>query len=124
VLGNPAQRNTPFVQQECDGQITVTDPTHPLFGRNLKLAGMARLPGHVRQCQVEVQPGQYGYVPVASTDLSTEPTRERTLLTVSGIQDLVAIFQALPTVRRTNHATGHKSRRVESSTAKRAKRGD
>ena len=42
---NPAQRNTPLVQQECEGRITVTDPCHPLFGKTLKLAGLACLPG-------------------------------------------------------------------------------
>src|SRR5262245_32124190 len=34
-VANPNQRNTPLVTEECEGQVTVTDPTHPLFGRTL-----------------------------------------------------------------------------------------
>src|SRR5262245_23614796 len=51
---NLVQRNTPLITEECEGQVTVTDPCHPLYGRTLKLSGLARLPGHVRHCQVEV----------------------------------------------------------------------
>ena len=47
-LEKPAQRNTPLVTEECEGQVTVTDPAHPLFGRTFQLAGIARLPGAVR----------------------------------------------------------------------------
>ena len=48
---NLAQRNIPQVTEECEGQVTVTDPCHLLYGRTLKLSGLARLPGHVRHCQ-------------------------------------------------------------------------
>lgn len=101
----------------------VTDPTHPLFGKNLKLAGIASLPGHVRHCQVEIAPGQYGHIPVASTNLFTGPRPAPTVLTLTSIQDFVATFLALPTARRGKHATSHKSRRVGPSVAERARRG-
>jgi hypothetical protein len=103
-LGNPAQRNTPLVTEECEGQITVTDPGHPLFGKTFNLSGLARLPGHVRHCQVEVLPGLIAYIPVASTDLSAEPRPEPTVLTASVDGELVAAFQAVRG-RRHNHAT-------------------
>lgn len=120
---NPAQRNTPFVQEECEGQVTVTDPRHPLFDKTFKLAGMARLPGHVKHCQVEIRPGQYGYIPVSSTNLSTAPFRAETLLTAESVQDLVAMFQTLPGARRAKHATKGKSRGVGTAKRKRKKRG-
>src|SRR5690349_3398267 len=100
VWGNPDQRNTPLVTEECEGQVTVTDPCHPLYGRTLKLSGLARLPGHVRHCQVEVLPGQIGFVPVRCTDLSTEPRPEPTILTPAAIEELVAAFQAIRAGRR------------------------
>src|SRR5262249_55523843 len=65
---NLGQRNTPLVTEECEGQVTVTDPGHPLCGRVLKLVGLASLPGHIRYCQVEILPDHYGYVPVSCTD--------------------------------------------------------
>jgi hypothetical protein len=117
---NPAQRNTPLILQECEGQITVTDPCHPLFGRTLKLAGLACLPGNVRHAQVEIAPDQYGYVPVASTDLSTAPRAEPTVLTLPALQDLVVCFLALPKARRKKHATDRKSKCVGAPAAKRA----
>ena len=72
--GKPAQRNTPLVTEECEGQVTVTDPAHPLFGRTFQLAGMARLPGAVRYCQVHLFPNRLGYISVASTDLAPTST--------------------------------------------------
>ena len=96
--------------EECEGQVTVTDPGHPLYRRVLKLAGLASLPGHIRHCHVEIFPEQYGYVPVACTDLATEPRPEPTLLTVPALEELVATFQALRRARRHNHANHNKSK--------------
>jgi hypothetical protein len=122
-VANLNQRNAPLVQQECDGEITVTDPKHPLFPRRLKLAGIAKPPGCARQCQVELQPGQYRYVPVASTNLSSELIAQPTLLTLDALQQLIATFQALPNVRRVKRAKRNKSQRLEQPRGKRAKRG-
>ncbi len=108
--GNLAQRNTPLVTEECEGQVTVTDPAHPLFGKAFKLSGLARLPGHVRHCQVEVLPGLIAYIPVASTDLSTEPRPEPTVLTVAAVEALLAAFQAVRSGRRGDHAADPKPR--------------
>jgi hypothetical protein len=118
---NHAQRNTPLVTEECEGEITVVDPCHPLFGRTLKLVGLASLAGHVRHCQVEIYPGRYGYVPVACTNLSTQPRPEPTLLTMDAMEDLLRIFQAACTAGRCKHAA--KQRRV-GRTARRRTSGD
>src|SRR5512135_1767197 len=120
--GKLVQRNTPLVTEECEGQVTVTDPCHPLYGRTLKLSGLARLPGHVRHCQVEVFPGRIAYIPVACTDLSTEPRPEPTVLTVPAVEALVAAFQAVRG-RRGNQADHPKSSRLDSSAPERARRG-
>ena len=93
----------------CEGQITVTDPGHPLYGRVLKLAGLAYLPGHIRHCQVELGPDQFAYIPVRSTNLSSEPRREPTVLTATAVAELVATFQAVATARRTTHANRNQS---------------
>jgi hypothetical protein len=102
--GNPNQRNTPLVTELCEGQITVTDAAHPLFGKVLRLTGIAYLSGHIRHCQVEFLPGQFAYVPFGSSNLSAEPRPQSSVLTATAIAELVSTFQAVATVRRTNHA--------------------
>ena len=125
--GQPAranlnQRSTPLVTQECEGHVTVTDPCHPLYGKTLKLAGLANLPGHVRHCQVELRPGQYGFIPVTCTNLNTCPRHEPTVLTSDAIEELVTTFQAVSPGRRGRHATGRNAKRLGPTTRKRAKR--
>jgi hypothetical protein len=124
-MGDPnlAQRNTPLVTEECEGQVTVTDPGHPLFGKTFRLSGLARLPGHVRHCQVEVLPGLIAYIPVVSTDLCSEPRPEPTVLTVAAVEALLAAFQAVRSGRRSNHAADPKPARLGTPTPERARRG-
>jgi hypothetical protein len=122
-LGNLAQRNTPLVTEECEGQVTVTDPGHPLFGKTFKLSGLARLPGHVRHCQVEVLPDLIAYIPVACTDLSAEPRPEPTVLTVVAVEALLAAFQAVRSGRRGDHEADPKPARLDSPVPERARRG-
>ena len=119
---NLAHRYTPLVTEECEGQVTVTDPCHPLYGRTLKLLGLARLPGYVRHCQVEILPGRIAYIPVASTNLSTEPRPEPTVLTGAALEELVAAFQAW-CGRRSNHAASPKSARLDTPDPERSRRG-
>src|SRR5512135_1006211 len=119
---NLVQRNTPLVTEECEGQVTVTDPCHPLYGRTLKLSGLARLPGHVRHCQAEILPGRIVYIPVTSTDLSNEPRPEPTVLTVAAIEELVAAFQATRSGRRSNHAAHPQPARLGAPAPERARR--
>jgi len=123
VESNPAQRNTPLVTEECEGHVTVTDPRHPLFGKILKLAGVAYLPGHIRHCQVEILPGQFGHVPVSCTNLSTSPRPEPTLLTLAVIEELLAVFDAVGIARRRRHGSSTKPHGVGTPVPSRTRRG-
>src|SRR5690242_12877496 len=87
------------------------------------LSGLARLPGHVRHCQVEVLPDLIAYIPVASTDLSTEPRPEPTVLTVAAVEALLATFQAVRSGRRGDHAADPKPMRLGTPAPERARRG-
>ena len=120
---NPAQRNAPLGVRVCEGEVTVTDPRHPLFGREFKLAGLACVPGHVRHCRVQIMPGIYGLIPVASTDLCATPRPEPTVLTLPALEEMVACVLALPVARRKCHATNRQSKRVGSSGQRPARRG-
>jgi hypothetical protein len=125
--GKRSQRNTPLVTEVCEGEITVTDPGHPLYGRVLKLIGLAYLPGHVRHCQVELFKDRIAFIPFRSTNLSLEPRSESTVVTATAIAELVAIFQAVPKVRRTNHARGKEFARLGATARQRThgrRRGD
>ena len=94
-LSYPAQRDAPLGATISEGEVSITDPCHPLFGRSFKLVGIACVPGHIRQCQVELFPGVYGRIPVAATNLSTVRRPKPTVLTLPGLEELVACFQAL-----------------------------
>jgi hypothetical protein len=85
ALQNPAQRNAPLGAMLCEGEVTVTDPSHPLFAKTFKLVNVAVVPGHVRQCHVELFPGVYGRIPVSSTNLSAVPRPEPTILTLPAL---------------------------------------
>ena len=122
VRGKLSHRNTPLVTEECTGLVTITDATHPLFGRVLNLAGFAYLPGLARHAHVEIFPGHFGYVPVACTNLSAEPRPPSTVLTVSAIAELVAAFQARRIARRAKYANDRQSQRLESAARQRASR--
>ena len=95
-------RDTQLDPQVSEGEITVTDPRHPLYGKSLKLTGFTFLRGHIRHCQVEIHSGRVDYVPLASTNLSTEPRPEPTVLTAAAIEELVRAFQAFANGRRCN----------------------
>ncbi len=97
----------------------VTDPSHPLFGRVFQLVGLARLPGHVRHCQVEIFPGRFGYVPVASTNLGGNPPELRAVLSQTAIEQFVATFQAVALERRCNDVTKHSSAHLGTSVGNR-----
>jgi len=121
---NPNPHNTPLVTEVCAGEITVTDPTHPLFGKAFKLSGLATLPGHVRHCHVEIRSGCYGYVPVASTNLSDVPVfrSPKSILTKEAIADLLTLFQSASTPGRSKREPHSKSKPVAKPAGRRAKR--
>jgi hypothetical protein len=66
--------------------------------------GFAFLRAHIRHCQVEIRSGRIDYVPLTSTNLSTEPRPEPTVFTVAAVEELVHTFSALHIGRRCNHA--------------------
>ena len=107
-------RNTPLTTEVCEGQITVTDPTHPLFGRTLALVGLATLSSRVRHCQVALESGQVVYVPVASTDRCVIPRPEPTLLTAEAVARLLAVFDAIPVAQRGSHVNSEQPTRLGS----------
>jgi len=107
----------------CEGEISVTDPGHPLFGRTLKQTGFAYLPGQVQHCQVEIFHDQYAYIPVRSTHLSQEPRPEPALLTATAIAELAAIFQAVEPAGRSSHAKRKQSTGLGATARKRTRRG-
>ena len=116
------QRDTPLDPQVFEGEITVTDPRHPLYGRTLQLNGFAFLRGHIRHCQVDIRPGRIDYVPLASTNLSSEPRPEPTVLTLAGIEELVRAFHAVRNGRRCNHASRTQPERLDAPGRKRTQR--
>ena len=125
MRGNLNHHNTPLVTEVCAGEVTVTDPTHPLFGKTLRLSGLATLPGHVRHCHVEVRPGYYVYVPVASTDHASFPDFDspKSVLTKQAILDLVATFESASTLKRSKRERRAKSKPVAKPKRRRSKRG-
>jgi hypothetical protein len=105
--------------EACEGKVTVTDPTHPLYGRVLKMLSMARLPDAVRYCRLELSAEQSVYVAIASTNLHPSPPREPTILTLDAMAALVATFQTLPVSKRRKRAAD--SRNLDPSARKRSR---
>jgi len=108
----------------CAGEITVTDPRHPLFGKTFKLSGLATLPGRVRHCHVEIRSGCYGFMAIASTNLAAAPFLRsyESVLTREAIDDLVTLFQSVSTPRRCKREPHSQSKSVAKSARRRAKR--
>jgi hypothetical protein len=84
--------------------------------------GIAFLRGHIRHCQVEIRSGRIDYVPLTSTNLSTEPRPEPTVLTVAAVEELVRAFQALRIGRRCNHAARTQPARLDAPGPTRTRR--
>ncbi|WP_166832060.1 hypothetical protein [Thalassoroseus pseudoceratinae] len=103
----PNHHNTPLVTEACSGEVTVTDPAHPLFGRTFVLFGLARLPGCRQTCQVEVFPDEITYIDVASTNLSTAPRTTPTRLTLDAVGELVNTFEDIFSRREADDAVSH-----------------
>src|SRR5581483_7492482 len=97
------RHNTPLHGDVSREEITVTDPTHPLFGRTLKLIQITTFSARGRCCWVELLPQVSASIPLACTDLATEPRPQPTLLTLQAIEQLVAVFQATAVAGRASH---------------------
>jgi hypothetical protein len=124
VRANPNHANTPLVTEVCAGEVTVTDLRHPLFGKTFKLSGLATLPGHVRHCHVEIRPGCYGYVAVASTNLAdtTGDQSPESVLTEEAIANLLTLFQSVSSSGKRKREPRSKSKSVAKPAAGRSNR--
>lgn len=101
---NLNQHNTPLVTELCSGSVAVTDPTHPLYGREFQVAGIARLPGYRRYYQVAIFSDEFTYIPIDATDHATSVRPPSSLLTFQSIGWLVDTFQRIQ-AGRTRDAT-------------------
>ena len=73
--------------------MTVTDQTHPLYGRTFRLVGLARPPRMGRCCMVEKLPNVYGHIPIACTNFAVSPKRMPTVLRVEAVERLVLVYE-------------------------------
>ena len=106
----------------CAGTVTVIDPAHPLYEQTFKLSGLATLPGNVRHCHVELYPGRYIYVPLASTDRKYFEPPAKSILTADAIVELLTLFQTVSAgAQEANHGADSQSRTVAKSAKRRAR---
>ena len=121
------RHNTHVGEEACGTVIEVTDPTHPLFGRQCKLLSVTRSPDSVRHCCLEVAPDRLRYVPLASTSLNCSPRPEPTILTLDAVAELLQACKTLRIPRRRKNALHRKQGRVGLSVPGRSRscrRGD
>src|SRR5947209_11149406 len=96
--GNHAQQETPQLDRVC-GEVTVTDPAHPLYGQTLP-----RLPVRINrnplQVMVLLPSGRRHMVPRAATDLERQqgavsPAASLPVISVRTILPLARLVQQL-----------------------------
>ena len=92
--GNPGQRNTPLVTEVCEGEITVTDPAHPLFGRRFPVLSISRPPHRLGHVLVASRDYMRLRIPVQATNLAAAPASGlRTQFTRAALLDLLALLK-------------------------------
>jgi len=105
-LANHTQQETPLLDRVC-GEVTVTDPAHPLYGQTLPLLPMRinRIPLHV---MVLLPSGRRHMVPRAATDLErpegTATPAALPVISVRTILPLARLVQQLKQVKEESHA--------------------
>jgi len=92
-LLNPIPQDTPFVE-EVSGHVTITDPTHPLYGQTLPLLTV-RVNRSKTHVTVLLPTGRRRSVPKASTDLE-RPAEEAS--SVSSLP-VISVRTMLPLAR-------------------------
>jgi hypothetical protein len=106
-LANHTQQDTPLLDKVC-GEVTVTDPAHPLYGQTLPLLPVRinRIPLHV---MVLLPSGRRHMVPRAATNL--ERSAEAVLfasplpsISVRTILPLARLVQQLKQAKEESHA--------------------
>ncbi len=104
---NHTQQETPLLDRVC-GEVTVTDPAHPLYGQTLPLLPVRinRIPLHV---MVLLPSGRRHMVPRAATNLEGEaeaPVSNSPLpsISVRSILPLARLVQQLKQAKEESHA--------------------
>jgi hypothetical protein len=105
--GNQTQQDTPLLDKVC-GEVTVTDPAHPLSGQTLPLLPVRinRTPLHV---MVLLPSGRRHMVPRAATNLegpeeAVSPASPLPSISVRPILPLARLVQQLKQAKEESHA--------------------
>ena len=104
---NQTQRETPLLDRVC-GEITVTDPAHPLYGQTLPLLPV-RINRKPLQVMVLLPSGRRHMVPRAATNLErsdggTSPGAPLPVISVRTILPLARLVQQLKQAKEESHA--------------------
>src|SRR5260370_3292080 len=104
---NQIQRDTPLFE-ELSGEVTITDPTHPLYGYTLPLLAV-RVNRRKTHVTVVLPRGRRRSVPKASTDLERSVAQASLhpplpVISVRTILPLARFVQGLKQVKEERHA--------------------
>lgn len=104
---NHTQQETPLLDRVC-GEVTVTDPTHPLYGQTLPRLPM-RVNRHPLQVMVLLPSGRRHLVPRAATNLerpeeTVSPAAPLPSISVRTILPLARLVQQLKQAKEESHA--------------------
>ncbi|WP_201394173.1 DUF5372 family protein [Ktedonobacter sp. SOSP1-85] len=104
---NHTQQETPLLDRVC-GEVTVTDPAHPLYGQTLPQLPM-RVKHHPLQVMVLLSSGRRHLVPRAATNLersegAASPAAPLPAISVRTILPLARLVQQLKQAKEESHA--------------------
>jgi len=112
--------NTPvrFLVSPSEETITVTDPGHPLFGRELSLVEIYYRQDGIALCRVKV--GELGQsdVPLAATDRGIPTPISSSLLNHQSFQQLLTTYQGIMEARDDDASATTREKRSEADCAK------
>ena len=103
----PDQLTTPIdLMVAPQEMVTVVDPRHPLFGRNLPCIGITNSSRRGRCCLVWLRPWVERHVPVSATNLQFDPQTLSPLpISVESLQQLLYEFTCM--TRASKGEEGH-----------------
>ena len=92
--------------------MTVTDPTHPLFGRTFPVVSVSRQPRDVGYVVVAYRDALRLRLPAPATDLSSPATRTPpTKWTPAAVREFLALVAEVPPPCPNRPPSGRRSRR-------------
>ncbi|SRR5579875_259291 len=105
--GNHTQQETPLLDKVC-GEVTVTDPAHPLYGQTLPLLPV-RIHRKPLQVMVLLPSGRRHMVPRTATNLerpeeAVPPAAPLPVISVRTILPLARLVQQLKQAKEESHA--------------------